>query len=58
MTHLEHITPIVKVNLKLNVKIKFMWLSNAYILVSAIIVISNTGTATIPENSKNTINWK
>ena len=56
MTHVEHITPIVKVNLKLNVKIKFMWLSNAYIPVSAIIVISNVGTATTPENSKNTIN--
>ena len=56
MTHVEHITAIVKVNLKLNVKIKFMWLSNAYILVSPIIVISNAGTATTLENSKNTIN--
>ena len=48
MTHVERITPIVKLNLKLQC-------SNAHFLASGTITVSNIGTAANPKNRKNMI---
>ena len=57
MMYMEHITPIVKLNLKLQSMLKSSLgdYSNAYILVSGTITVENTGTAANPNNTKNII---
>ena len=48
MTHVERITPIVKLNLKLQC-------SNVYFLASGTITVPNIGTVANPKNRKNII---
>ena len=49
MIHVERITPIVKLDLKIQSE-GLCHYSNAYILVKGTIIVTNTGTAAAPNN--------
>ena len=53
--HMEHITPVVKLNLNFNVKSSLCDYSDSYILVSGTMTVPNTRTTANPDNKNNII---
>ena len=53
---MKRITPIVKLTLKIQSKIKLIGYSDAYILMSRTITVPNTVATRNPNNRKNIIN--